>query len=77
VREVRIDSSYVLAEPDPWEVSAIARRLVEINRVILARTGLGSDVKLNLIELEDRIGGYVLCASEDLAPPRRREVRTL
>jgi len=52
VREVRIDSSYVLAEPDPWEVSAITRRLVEINRVIRAGTGLGSDVKLNVIELE-------------------------
>jgi len=77
VREVHIDSSYVLAEPDPWEVSAITCRLVEINRVILARTGLGSDMKLNLIKLEDRIGGYVLCASEDLALPRRREVWTL
>jgi len=39
--------------------------------------GLGSDMKLNLIELEDRIGGYVLCASEDLALPRCREVRAL
>ena len=47
-----IDSSYVLAEPDPWEISAIACRLVEINRVIRAGTGLGSDVKLNVIELE-------------------------
>ena len=50
---MRIDSSYVLAEPDPWEVSAIARRLLDIYRVIFARTGLGSDVKLNVIELED------------------------
>ena len=52
MREVRIDSSYVLAELDPWEVSATTRRLVEINRVIRAGTGLGSDVKLNVIELE-------------------------
>ena len=74
---MRIYGSYVLAEPDPQKVSAIARRLLEIYRVILARAGLGSDVKLNLIELKDRIGGYVFCASEDLAPPRRREVRTL
>jgi hypothetical protein len=49
---VRIDSSYVLAEPDPWEVSAIARRLLEINRVIRAGTGLRSNMKLNVIELE-------------------------
>ena len=74
---MRIDRGYVLAEPDPRKISAIARRLLDIYRVIFARTGLGSDVKLNLIKLEDRIGGYVLCASEDLAPPRRREVRTL
>ena len=74
---MRVYGSYVLAEPDPWKVSAIARQLLEIYHVILARVGLGSDVKLNLIELEDRIGGYVFCASEDLAPPCRHEVRTL
>ena len=49
---MHIDSSYVLAELDPRKISAIARRLIEINRVIFARTGLGSDVKLNVIELE-------------------------
>jgi len=69
VREVHIDSSYMLAEPDSWEVSTIAHRLVEINHIILTRTGLGSNVKLNLIELKDQIGGYILCTSEDLAPP--------
>jgi hypothetical protein len=74
---MRIYGSYVLAEPDPQKVSAIARRLLEIYHVILARAGLGSDMKLNLIELEDRIGGYVFCASEDLAPPRCRKVQTL
>jgi hypothetical protein len=74
---VCIDSSYVLAELDPWEVSTIAHQLVEINHVILTRMGLGSDMKLNLIELEDRIGGYVLCASKDLAPPCHCEVWTL
>ena len=48
-----VDSSYVLAELDPQKISAIAHRLMEIYRVILTRTGLGSDVKLNVIELED------------------------
>ena len=47
-----IDSSYMLAEPDPWEISAIAHRLMEINRIICAGKGLGSNVKLNVIELE-------------------------
>jgi len=49
---VCIDSSYMLAEPDPWEISTIAHQLMEINRIIRARKGLGSDVKLNVIELE-------------------------
>jgi hypothetical protein len=74
---MRIDGSYVLAEPDPREICAIARRLMEIDRVILARTGLRSDVELSAIELEDRIGGYVFSATKDFAPPRRHEVRTL
>jgi hypothetical protein len=74
---MRVYGSYVLAEPDPRKVSAIAHRLLEIYHVILARAGLGSDVKLNLIKLEDRIRGYVFCASEDLALPRHREVQTL
>jgi len=74
---MHVYGSYVLAEPDPQKVSTIACRLLEIYRVILARVGLGSDMKLNLIELEDRIRGYVFCASEDLAPPRHREVQTL
>ena len=53
---MRVYGSYVLVELDPQKVSAIAHRLLEIYRVILARAGLGSNVKLNLIELEDRIG---------------------
>ena len=47
-----IDSSYMLAELDPWEISTIAHQLMEINRVIHTRKGLGSDVKLNVIKLE-------------------------
>jgi hypothetical protein len=74
---MHIDRGYVLAEPDPRKISAIARRLLDIYHIIFARMGLGSDVKLNLIELEDRIRGYVLCASEDLALPCHREVQTL
>ena len=74
---MQIDRSYVLAELDPRKISAIARWLMEIYRVILARTGLGSDMKLNVIELEDRIRGYVLGAASDFAPPCRREVQTL
>jgi hypothetical protein len=65
---MRIDRSYVLAEPDPQKISAIACWLLDIYHVIFARMGLGSDVKLNLIELKDRIGGYVLCASENWVP---------
>jgi len=74
---MHIDRSYVLAEPDPRKISAIARQLLDIYHIIFTRMGLGSDRKLNLIELEDRIGGYVLCASEDLALPRYCEVWTL
>src|SRR5216684_1738266 len=69
VRETHVYGSYVLAEPDPQKVSAIARQLLEIYRVILARTGLGSDMKLNVIELEDRIGGYVIGATGNFTPP--------
>ena len=47
-----IDSSYMLAELDPWEISAITCWLMEINHVIHAGKGLGSNVKLNVIELE-------------------------
>jgi hypothetical protein len=57
---MRVDCSYVLAELDPRKISAIARWLMEIYCVILARTGLGSDMKLNVIKLEDQIQGYVL-----------------
>ena len=69
MREMRVDCSYVLAEPDPRKISAIAHRLMEINCVILARTGLGSNMKLNVIKLEDRIQGYVLGTTMDLALP--------
>jgi hypothetical protein len=72
-----IDHSYVLAELDPWKISAITHWLMEIYRIILTRTGLGSDMKLNVIELEDRIQGYVLGATTDLAPPCRHKVQTL
>ena len=50
---MHIDRGYVLAELDPWKISAIACWLLDIYRIIFARTGLGSDVKLNVIELED------------------------
>jgi len=50
---MRIDGSYVLAEPDPQKIGAITRQLLEIYRIIFTRMGLGSDVKLNVIELED------------------------
>ena len=50
---MRIDGSYVLAEPDPQKIGAITHRPLEIYRIIFARTGLGSDVKLNVIKLED------------------------
>jgi len=50
---MHIDGSYVLAEPDPQKIGAIARQQLEIYRIIFTRTGLGSDVKLNVIELED------------------------
>ena len=50
---MRIDGSYVLAEPDPQKIGAITCRLLEVYCIIFARTGLGSDVKLNVIELED------------------------
>ncbi len=48
-----IDSSYVLAEPDSQKVSAFACQSLEIYHVILARIGLGSNMKLDMIELED------------------------
>jgi len=48
-----IDGSYVLAEPDPQEIGAITCRPLEIYHIIFTRMGLGSDVKLNVIELED------------------------
>jgi hypothetical protein len=48
-----IDGSYMLAELDPREIGAITCRPLEIYRIIFARTGLGSDVKLNVIKLED------------------------
>jgi hypothetical protein len=50
---MHIDHGYVLAEPDPWKISTITHWLLDIYCVILTRTGLGSDMKLNLIELED------------------------
>jgi hypothetical protein len=50
---MHIDGSYVLAELDPRKIGAITRRQLEIYRIIFARTGLGSDMKLNVIELED------------------------
>jgi hypothetical protein len=72
-----VDCSYVLAELDPRKISAIAHWLMEIYHIILARMGLRSNMKLNVIELEDRIRGYVLGATMDLAPPHRHEVQTL
>jgi len=52
---MHLDHSYVLAELDPQKISAIAHWLMEIYHIILARTGLGSNMKLNVIKLEDRI----------------------
>ena len=40
-----IDSSYVLAELDPQEVIAIASRLIEIDRVVMAWTRLRGDIE--------------------------------
>jgi len=74
---MHVDCSYVLAELDPQKISAIARWLMKIYCVILARMGLGSDMKLNVIKLEYQIRGYVLGTTTDLAPLRCREVRTL
>ncbi len=48
-----IDGSYVLAEPDSQKISTITCQLMEIYHIILARMGLGSDVKLNVIKLKD------------------------
>ena len=42
-REMHIDSSNMLAEPDPWEVFAIASRLSKIDRVAMAWIGFRSD----------------------------------
>ena len=50
---MHVDHSYMLAEPDPQKISAIAHWLMEINCIILTRMGLESDMKLNVIELED------------------------
>jgi hypothetical protein len=74
---MHIDCSYVLAELDPQKISTITHWLLDIYCVILARIGLGSDMKLNLIELKDQIGGDILCASEDLALLCHHEVQTL
>jgi hypothetical protein len=60
-----VDGSCVLAEPDPQKISTITHWLMEIYHIILARMGLGSNVKLNVIELEDQIQRYVLGAAKD------------
>jgi hypothetical protein len=72
-----VDRSYMLAELDPQKISTIACWLMEIYHVILARIGLGSDMKLNMIELEDRIWGYVLGTTMDLALLGCCKVQTL
>ncbi len=53
MREMHIDGSYVLAELDPQKISTITHRLLEIYHIIFTRMGLGSDIKLNVIKLED------------------------
>jgi len=46
LREMHIDSSNVLAVPDPWEVVAIASRLSQIDHIIMmTQTGLRSDIE--------------------------------
>ncbi len=77
MRETCIYGSYMLAELDPQKVSAITCWLLEIYRVILARTGLGSDMKLNVIKLEDQIRGYVIGATGNFTPPCYHKVQTL
>jgi hypothetical protein len=74
---MRVYGSYVLAKLDPRKVSAITCQLMEIYRVVFARTGLGRDMKLNVIELEDRIRGYLLGTANDFALLHCHEVQTL
>ena len=45
MREMHIDSSNVLAVPDPREVGAITRGLSKIDRVLMAWMGFRSDRK--------------------------------
>ena len=46
VGEMQIDPCNVLTEKDPGIIFAIASRPMEIYRIILPGTGMGSDVKL-------------------------------
>ena len=52
-REMDIDSSNVLTEPDPREILAVAFRLSKVDRVMMTRNGFGSDEKFRVADLLD------------------------
>ena len=51
LREMHIDSSDVLAVPDPWEILAIASGLSHIDQVIMTQKRLRSDIKCSAIHV--------------------------
>jgi len=53
LREMHIDSSNVLAVPDPGEVGAPISQSIKINRVVITQTGLRSDKELCVANLAD------------------------
>jgi len=51
LREMQVDSSDVLAVPDPREILAIASRLSQIDQVIMTQKRLRSDIKCSAVHI--------------------------
>jgi len=51
LREMQVNSSNVLAVPDPWEILAITSRLSQIDQVIMTWKRLRSDIKCSAIHI--------------------------
>jgi len=51
LREMHVDSSDVLAVPDPWEILAITSGLSQIDQVIMTQKRLRSNIKCSAVHI--------------------------